>query len=254
MRFLTVAMVSVLLIGTWVAWRGVAMQPPQEAVVSATAEQRLSLLAVRVTALEEAQQEVLQRLRKIEEMRARELRVLLALHEDELELSGENGGAALQLAADGEGADASGDDPSGEEAPSLEQHLIDTGKRLIEEDEFDTALEVLSLALESNPNSDEAHFHRGVALHLKDLYQEAIHEFQEAITTTENPRVRYISLYNQACGFALLGEVTQSVELLEKSFEEGYQDIVMQMATDSDLNNVRDNQRFQDFLLQLRTP
>jgi len=144
--------------------------------------------------------------------------------------------------------------PAAEPQESPVARWVASAETLIEQEQYLSAFEILNVAVEMDPDLDDAYFHRGVALHLLGRLEDAIADFEMAISATSRPVVTYTCLYNQACGHALLGNVEEAVDLLEKSYASGYQDIDMQMMTDPDLNSLRENERFREFLLLLRTP
>ncbi|MDD5070241.1 MAG: hypothetical protein PHV17_05875 [Candidatus Omnitrophica bacterium] len=63
----------------------------------------------------------------------------------------------------------------------------------------------------------------------------------------EDPIVRY----NLACSFSLIGDLDQSLKELKKAILLGYDDFSY-ILEDQDLDNLRNDRRFPDFLVQLK--
>ena len=57
-------------------------------------------------------------------------------------------------------------------------------------------------------------------------------------------------LYNLGCFFSIAGQVEPALDALEKSYEAGLSDPEW-MAQDSDLDNVRDQQRYKDLVKRM---
>ncbi len=152
------------------------------------------------------------------------------------------------------------DSPSSPAAPappatprSAAQNWVDVARRLIEDEDYATAVRVLNVAADVDPSCDEIYFQRGVAKHLLQSYADAIDDFQGSIQRATRQDLRYICLYNQACGLARLGRAEEAVDKLVQSDAAGFRDLGEQMSTDPDLDSLRDLQRFRDFAMRLRT-
>lgn len=154
-------------------------------------------------------------------------------------------------AADGTApADATAD-PAASDSPA--QPFVDVARRLIADADYATALRVLEVAEELDPALDVLFFHRGVAHHLLQGYGEALDDFQAAIQRTERQDLRFICLFNQACGLARMGRKDEALDKLRASDEAGFQKLLEQITTDPDLDSLRDDPRFKEFVLMLRT-
>lgn len=93
------------------------------------------------------------------------------------------------------------------------------------------------------PVTGEDWYDRGMKMHHKDRYPEAIAAFQESI------RLGYRtggSMYNIACGYALTDDAANSIAWLQRAVNSGYD--VDGALEDSDFDPIRSNRDFQQFL------
>ncbi|MBL8843346.1 MAG: hypothetical protein JNL90_17630 [Planctomycetes bacterium] len=157
------------------------------------------------------------------------------------------GGAPAESPAESSAA------PPAEPPASSARHWVAVAHKLVEESDFATAIRVLNVAAEVDPEYDDLYFERGVARHLLQGYAEAIDDFERAIARTARQDMRFICLYNQACALARLGRADEAIDKLEQSDAAGFRDLLESMSTDPDLDSLRDLPRFRDFLMQLRT-
>jgi len=132
-------------------------------------------------------------------------------------------------------------------------NYVAVARRLIEDEDLATAVRVLNLAADLDAELDEIYFQRGVARHLLQSYADAIEDFQTAIQRTTRQDMRYICLYNQACGLARMGRKEEAMKKLVQSDEAGFRDLLDQMSTDPDLDSLRELGEFRDFAMMLRT-
>jgi beta-lactamase regulating signal transducer with metallopeptidase domain/tetratricopeptide (TPR) repeat protein len=91
-------------------------------------------------------------------------------------------------------------------------------------------------------------YSKGMELHRKGKYPQAIEAFQKAIAADQ--RVDDAS-YNIACGYALQGDVARTIEWLKKAQDEGF-DVAGSIDHDDDFDDVRDDPKFRDARKELR--
>ena len=94
------------------------------------------------------------------------------------------------------------------------------------------------------PSTASGWYERGMELHHEDRYPEAIKAFERAI------EARYrvdSSMYNIACGYALLGDRNNAMRYLRDAVGAGF-DSAEHIAEDSDLDPLRSDPEFQGLL------
>jgi tetratricopeptide (TPR) repeat protein len=255
------------------AGTAMARADSRTAPAGADLDELVTELRLRVEALEKNQGILLQRIAQLEEMRVLELETLLDLHRSSgptadipvlAQPVAEPPAAAAQAssvpvahAADDvivEEGPGTGGDEADEEDQSVATPFVQHAADLIDEEEYRTAERILTVAVEQDPEYDRAYFWRGYARARMKLYEEALEDFQVAIDVTDSQSVRYTSIYNQACVYALAGNADKAIEHLHKSREAGFQKILDQMSTDPDLDSIRHDPRYREFELILRYP
>ncbi len=83
-------------------------------------------------------------------------------------------------------------------------------------------------------------YDRGMRLHHKGKYQEAIAAFEKSIEDGYNEDA---ASYNIACGYALLGEPDKAFEWLKRAMDEGF-DLAGYIGHDDDLDGLRGDPRW----------
>ena len=83
-------------------------------------------------------------------------------------------------------------------------------------------------------------YDRGMKLHRRGKYEEAIADFQKAI---EDGYREDASSYNIACGYALLGDKDKAFEWLNKAMEEGFE-LSGYLKSDDDLESLHSDPRW----------
>jgi len=135
-------------------------------------------------------------------------------------------------------------DPARKELEDLLKLGIDTANK---QHDYAQAVEILSRVIALDPHEDQAFFYRGVAHHYLRHYVEAMADFTTAAENSEPGPVRLASLYNIACGHAVLGNRGFALNLLEKALSEGFREFV-HIREDPDMKSVRDDPRFLELM------
>jgi tetratricopeptide (TPR) repeat protein len=117
---------------------------------------------------------------------------------------------------------------------------IDTANK---QRDYAQAVEILSKVIALDPHEHQAFFYRGVAHHYLKHYVEAMADFTTAAENSEPGPVRLASLYNIACGHAVLGNRGHALNLLEKALSEGFREFA-HIREDPDMQSIRDDPRF----------
>ncbi len=112
---------------------------------------------------------------------------------------------------------------------------------------YERALEVADRFLELNPDSLAARLNRASGLMALGRREEAFEQAQSVIESgSRDQRV----LYNTACFYSLAGEVEPALETLKRTVDAGYA-AADWARNDSDLDNIRQDPRFQRLLEQM---
>ena len=109
------------------------------------------------------------------------------------------------------------------------------------------ALESIQKHLEMNPHDTRALYFGAQNLCLVGENEKGIELAERALGQDQNEPV---VLYNVACFYALQGNLDRSLELLAKAVDQGWGDREW-LETDSDLDVLRDDERFKALLIQI---
>ncbi len=127
-------------------------------------------------------------------------------------------------------------------AASLDQAL-----RHQQAGEWSAAAAAYEAVIEEQPDSVPAWFGLAYCLHMSGDYEKAIKAHQKAATFEP---IKGIALYNLACAYALTGRTEAALTALEASRETGF-DIAEPMQSDSDLDSLRNDARFEKLLAEV---
>lgn len=116
-----------------------------------------------------------------------------------------------------------------------ENETINKANRLLQQGDYDGAIEVLTPHTKENPDDGLAWASLANAYHGKGDYEKAAEMNRRA---AETPFVRASARYNEACALSLLGRVDGAREALEAAIAAGFLDYDL-METDSDLAALR---------------
>lgn len=127
--------------------------------------------------------------------------------------------------------------------------LVELGITLVGEGQFEKAIAVLTKWIDSHPGDRSRGglpwLYRGYCKLSLKRYAEGIEDYKQAAAIDESNRG--LAYYNICCGYSCLNKVDAAIEYLEKAVEAGWYD-VNYLKTDSDLNNIRDDERFKAIL------
>lgn len=108
------------------------------------------------------------------------------------------------------------------------------------------AVDLYQSLVKTEPNNGRAWFNLGFSLHYTAQHGKAIEAFTRARELGYNAPV---SAYNIACAYAMLKQRDESFEWLKKSVDEGYNP-GGNLSGDRDLDNLRSDPRFQQFVVR----
>lgn len=111
------------------------------------------------------------------------------------------------------------------------------------------AVKLYESLVQSEPNNGRAWFNLGYALHYSRAHARAIEAFEHA---RQLDYTRPTSMYNIACAYSMLDQRELAFEWLERAVAEGY-DVNGYITADRDLDNLRSDPRFQQFIRLART-
>ena len=98
-------------------------------------------------------------------------------------------------------------------------------------------------------DDEDDYYERGMRLHQRGRYKEAIEVFQKAI---DHDQRADDASYNIACGYAQLGDVEKTAEWLKRAADEGF-DVEGSVGSDDDFDPVRQDPKFRAVLQELRS-
>lgn len=110
--------------------------------------------------------------------------------------------------------------------------------QLVREQKWTDAATKLEEITKTEPNNGRALFLLGNSYHQLGKYEKAVAAYEKNIPISKNPS----AMYNLACAYSRLKQTDKAFEWLEKSIKVGVFGVNLQ--TDEDLNNIRDDVRF----------
>lgn len=122
---------------------------------------------------------------------------------------------------------------------------IDDARRYQRAGEWDAAVSAYETLIEQDPDDAATWFGLAYCLHMDGDYQRAIEAHRKAATFES---IKGVALYNLACAYALTGQTDEALKALKASGDAGF-DLTDPMRSDSDLDNLRDDVRFQELLV-----
>ena len=112
---------------------------------------------------------------------------------------------------------------------------------------FLDAAAAYAIAAQADPDNPGIWFSLAYCLHAGGHLDEAIEAHKKAATYEPT---RGIALYNLACAYSLTEQPDKAMEALHASRAAGF-DLTEVIAEDSDLDNLREDPRFQQLLAEL---
>ena len=139
-------------------------------------------------------------------------------------------------------------DETGTIDPDL-RALIDRAEALFEQESFQEAAIVFAEMTSKYPDNPAAWFRYGTSLHLAGELDRAIEIHRKA---AEFEEFAAMANYNLACGYALKGKTDNAFAALQKAVDLGFADVA-QLIGDSDLDKLRNEDRFRAILKQINS-
>jgi tetratricopeptide (TPR) repeat protein len=163
--------------------------------------------------------------------------------------SGESGAPGGVWSAASEGAETEADEaeetePTKSDSQDGMQHAVESGAP---ESAKATAPGLVKASNGESEDGDDW-YGRGMKLHRRGRYEEAIEAFRNAYQADYR---RDASAYNIACGYALKGDSDRAFEWLEKAAEEGF-DVSSYLDHDEDLESLQSDSRTPKLRKKLR--
>ena len=121
-------------------------------------------------------------------------------------------------------------------------------KEIKKQDDIDFEIQFIEAVLQKNPNFVEALTALGDLYTKRGLYEKGLQIDERLSRLKPNDP---IILYNLACSYSLVNDVDRSLETIKRAIGYGYDDIE-HLERDSDLENLRGDNRFKEFLSKIR--
>lgn len=125
---------------------------------------------------------------------------------------------------------------------------IADGQALIATEEFEEAAKVFHQIVKADPDNPRAWHLLGYSLHAGG---DLIDAMPCHLMAAEFPQTAAVSSYNVACVYSLRGKTDKAFIWLEKSREAGFNNLE-QIENDTDMDNIRKDPRFAEFLKSLQ--
>lgn len=128
------------------------------------------------------------------------------------------------------------------------EEKVSKAVELRQRDRLGEACVLFEEVLDEKPEHEYAALEYGLALHLDGKLEEALKWHRRAAKSED---YQHYGNYNIACYHALNGEAETALEFLETAIELGMKDF-MHMKHDSDLDSLREDERFQEMMVELK--
>ncbi|MEM0983273.1 MAG: tetratricopeptide repeat protein [Planctomycetota bacterium] len=132
------------------------------------------------------------------------------------------------------------------DAPTMQQ-----GQQLMQSGDLAGAAEIFEQLTKADPNDGTAWLLYGFAVHGLGDYDKAI-EIHKKAAETNIGQMKGVALYNVACVHALQNDKDKAFTALEVAFNGGFAN-AQQLAADTDMDNLREDDRFERFVTWAET-
>ena len=129
-------------------------------------------------------------------------------------------------------------------AQGVPPEAIRKAQARIQAKDYDSAIKTLEEFVKANPSAPAAWNLLGISYTRKGEYDKALEAFAKTKTA---PQLRFQSLYNTACVYALKNEKEEAFKLLQQLRESGSFDMSL-ILTDDDLKTLRSDPRFEKLI------
>ncbi|MBI4880980.1 MAG: DUF2911 domain-containing protein [Planctomycetes bacterium] len=133
-----------------------------------------------------------------------------------------------------------------EGAPPSASQLTKTMSAQLQKQDWAGAMQTAKSLLEIDEKNGQAWHGLGLALHSLGRLDEALEAHVKA-STSSNPNIGPVACYNAACVHALKGQKDEAFAWLDKALNAGFTGFD-HMATDPDMDGLRDDPRYQKFV------
>lgn len=123
---------------------------------------------------------------------------------------------------------------------------IQEGQQLIQNQDFEEATKVFQQIVMSDPTDAQAWFFLGYSLHSQQKLDLALVAHLAAAELGQS-NTRPTAMYNIACVYSLKGNVDKAFQWLQRAHDSGFNN-PGQLRQDSDLDNIREDPRFEDYI------
>lgn len=124
-----------------------------------------------------------------------------------------------------------------------EKPTIEEATAILRQGDFEAAAEAYEQIVVREPENSTAWGNLGLAYHSMGEYEKAIPAYEKY---EEISPFRQFGAYNLACVYSLMGENDRALDALGRAVEHGFSN-VNALDTDTDLANIRDDERFDQY-------
>lgn len=133
---------------------------------------------------------------------------------------------------------------------SPHESLYHKGNKLLKSQQYEQAIASYDKAIRVKPDFYDAWFHRGVALSRLRRYEQAIASYDRTIQI--QPDYAY-AWYNKAGCYAKQGNVNLAIDHLQQAIKLDPDTLIKYAKTDSSFDSIRENERFQKLISEIKS-